>query len=129
MELKIDPSDDSDSGTSGGEASPTAVIENIERALENPRIRGVVTAAMRNQGMDPSEFGIDQSGGVEELPTGDTDADGDETLVAISSADDIVGFVDEISAMSPLGDKTQLGTIRSHIEENKEDIEARLRNQ
>lgn len=129
MELKIDPSDGSDSGTTGDEVSPGTVIENIERALENPQIRGVVTAAMRNQGMEPSDFGIDPSGGVEELPSGDTDGDGDETLVAISSADDIVSFVDEISAMSPLGDKTKLGTIRSHIEENKDDIEARLRNQ
>lgn len=124
MELEI--SDESDSGGGGSGINSGDIVQNVEKALENPQIRGLVSAVMKQNGIDPSEFGL-ASGemAAESLPS--AESGGDETLIAISSADEIIEFVNEISAMSPLGDKTKLGTVRDHIEENKSQIETRLR--
>lgn len=131
MELTL--GDDSDGNSGGGD--PTDMVQNIERALENPRVRGMVSAVLEQQGLDPSQFGLaDQNDATavepaenpvpnETQPEPDVSADGGAAGIGVQ---DLVTMIDVIAQQSPVGYKTTIGQVKEHIEENPDEIENAL---
>lgn len=124
---------------SSGESQPQKsnssndMVSNIERAMENPQIKGMVAAILQNQGINPSQFGMTvpnqnekpqlESSNPSQMPEENTQSE-EKKL----DSTNIVQMIDEIANQSPMGYNTTLKMVKQHIEGNPEQINQVLEN-
>lgn len=130
MELVIN---EENSGESNSSSNNTDIVSNINRALENPQIRGMVGAILSQNGIDPSQMGIDmpenqdtkQMDKQPEIPEESSEESNQNQI----NAQVVLNMVNEIAANSPMGENTTLGMVKQHIQENPEEINQALESQ
>lgn len=136
--------------STGGEkpqkkTSGTDIINNLERALNDPRVQRAGVEFLEQAGYDTSaivealEIDAPQKAqevasmenNTEEIPTmeeNNTEVSAEEAQREIN-AESILQLVDGIAQQSPLGEKTTLGMVKTHVNENREEVNAMLAEQ
>lgn len=125
MELVLDDGNNDGNDTSSSDA--TDIVSNIERALENPQIRQMAGAIMAQNGIDPSQMGIEMPENTPENAPTETNAtvpepESEPENGTEMTVDKLLNMIEGIAQESPLGWQTNLQQIHEHINENPDEI-------
>lgn len=114
------------------------IVESINKALENPQVRGMVGAILSNNGIDPNQMGIEvpenesQNNATKQMDNQNTEVESTESQNTQSNnskeinAEVVKNMLSEIAEQSPAGENTTLGMVIQHVESNPEQINKAL---